>query len=81
MPWIGLGHHIARSTTIGVPLVEVMVADTGGGARRGSSPFTAMVSRLSGGHLVHLVDTSSRPAADSVMRDRRRAWQTDCRSG
>ena len=36
----GLGHHIARSTTIGVPLVEVMVADTAVAASRGSSPFT-----------------------------------------
>ena len=42
----GLGHHIARSTTMGVALVEVIVADTAVAARRVSSSFTAMVSRL-----------------------------------
>ena len=43
---LGLGHHIARSTTIGVPLVEAIVADTAVSASRASSPLTATVRRL-----------------------------------
>jgi hypothetical protein len=45
----GLGHHIARSTTMGVALVDVMVAETAVAASRASSPLTPMVRRLSAG--------------------------------
>ena len=76
----GLGHHIARSTTIGVPLVEVIVADTAVAASRASSSFTAMVSRLSAGDLVRLLD--GRPVRQQVGDgDRRGGRPTDCRSG
>ena len=41
---VGPGHHIALSTMIGTPLVEVMIVETAVSARSGSSVFVQMVS-------------------------------------
>ena len=42
----GAGHHIARSTTIGTPLVDVTTVDMLADASSGASSATFSVSRL-----------------------------------